>query len=335
MEERTKCIIGVPIICILFLLMACTTATEPQPEIQEPVTLKIVQLPFLSFAPYFIALEEDYFAEQNIEIEFVQFDDNADAIPALAQGQLDVGAGFISPGFFTAVANDGNLRIVADKGHTDNPECVDNVFMIQAESRESGLVAGMTISSDPLSIDGYVLERYLSGTELTLDDFTFNDVPPPLEIEAMNSGEVDVVAASEPWITRLQDETDSETLIAWDDIYPDIQYATILYGDRLLNEDREVGVRFMTAYLRAVRQYNEGKTDRNLDILSEATELDRDLLERLCWPAIRETGEVNMESILSYQEWNLENGYIEKTVSEDQIYDSSFVEEAQQILAVE
>ena len=41
----------------------------------------------------------------------------------------------------------------------------------------------------------------------------------------------------------------------------------------------------MAGYLMGVKQYNEGKTDRNLAILSNYTHLDQELLKQTCWVA--------------------------------------------------
>ena len=88
----------------------------------------------------------------------------------------------------------------------------------------------------------------------------------------------------------------------------------------------------MTAYLKAVRQYNQGKTKRNLEILVEHTGLDQTLLEEACWSLVRNDGTINVESVLDFQDWALEKGYIDNPVTEDQFWDPSFVEYANQVL---
>ncbi len=88
----------------------------------------------------------------------------------------------------------------------------------------------------------------------------------------------------------------------------------------------------MVAYLKAVRQYNKGKTDRNVEIVSKHTELDRDLLEEACWPAIHGDGTVNASSVLDFQAWGLEQDLLDRQVSEEQFWDPSFAEYASQVL---
>jgi NitT/TauT family transport system substrate-binding protein len=101
-----------------------------------------------------------------------------------------------------------------------------------------------------------------------------------------------------------------------------------MFGPRLLNEDRDVGVRFLMAYLESVRRYNEGKTDRNIDIIVERTELSRDVVARACWVPIRNDGMMQVESIVEYQKWAVGQELLDEIVPVDGFWDPSLVEEA-------
>jgi NitT/TauT family transport system substrate-binding protein len=143
---------------------------------------------------------------------------------------------------------------------------------------------------------------------------------------------VDLVHIGEPWITRILRAGDAVLWLPVKDVVPDFQWATIVYGPNLIEENPDAGQRFMVAYLEAVRQYNEGKTARNLEIVSKHTELDRDLLEEACWPAIHGDGTITAQSVLDFQEWGLERGLLDGTVTEEQFWDPSFAEHATQVL---
>jgi ABC-type nitrate/sulfonate/bicarbonate transport system substrate-binding protein len=54
----------------LALLLPGCTAEKAEPP--QPVELKVVILPYISFAPYFIAAEEGFFEEQGLKVEFVK-----------------------------------------------------------------------------------------------------------------------------------------------------------------------------------------------------------------------------------------------------------------------
>ena len=99
-----------------------------------------------------------------------------------------------------------------------------------------------------------------------------------------------------------------------------------------MEENPDAGRRFMVAYLKAVWQYNQGKTERNLEILAEYTGLDRELLNQACWPTARNDGQINVESILDFQAWAVEKGYLDSLVTEEQFWDPGFVEYANEVL---
>ena len=86
------------------------------------------------------------------------------------------------------------------------------------------------------------------------------------------------------------------------------------------------------AYLKAVGQYNGGKTERNLEILVRHTGLGRELLKEACWPTLRDDGRINVKGVLDFQAWALARGFIDAPVREDQFWDPSFVEYANQAL---
>ncbi|MFN2298890.1 MAG: hypothetical protein ACK2UB_08570, partial [Anaerolineales bacterium] len=58
---------------------------------------------------------------------------------------------------------------------------------------------------------------------------------------------------------------------------------------------------------------------------AEYTKLDPELLRRICWPAMRDDGAVDLETIMDYQEWAVANGQLSEVAGEDAVWDSRFV----------
>ncbi len=84
----------------------------------------------------------------------------------------------------------------------------------------------------------------------------------------------------------------------------------------------------MKAYLKGLRQYTEGKTDRNVEILTEYTGLEADLVKRSCWPPMHSDGMIITDTIDAYQEWAVSKGYIEEVIPVDDYWDPSYIEQA-------
>ncbi len=325
------------LLCAAVSIAAC--ATGDQPSDPAPDKLKLISLPLLSWAPLHIAAEEGYFAEQNLEVEFIRLTRNSEALPALAQGDVDIGAGLLTAGLMNLIAGGARIRIVADKGHLAADGCSQNAILVRRSLVEAGVLddpaqlRGLRIETNPLLPEAFYTDLALQEVGLTLDDLEILTLPPSAEAEALASGSIDVTVAAEPDITRLLLTGEAVIWRSVERVIPDTQWASVIYGRSLLDERPEVGERFMVAYLKAVRQYNEGKTPRNLEILIRRTGLDEELLRSACWPPIRNDGRVDAGSLLGYQEWAVSRGIADRVLTTDELADHRFVDHANAILA--
>jgi NitT/TauT family transport system substrate-binding protein len=112
---------------------------------------------------------------------------------------------------------------------------------------------------------------------------------------------------------------------------PDYPYP-LYYGPAILDKNPELGRNFMVAYLQGVKQYNEGKTERNLAIMENYTHLSRELLNQSCWYPIAEDGNILWKLIGEYIDWCYANKDIPQKLTEDQLYDMSYVTYANAVL---
>lgn len=326
------------IFALILTLLIPVMSVETESSQTKPVKLKVLLLPFLSFGPYFIAEEEGFFAEQGLEVEYIKMDGASEAIPALLHGELDVVAGTISIGVLNAIARGGTIKIVADKGHVvPSTGCPTNAILVSKTLFDIGKLddpaqlQGRKIAVDPIGTDGYYVEKVLKTIGLTFDDVTTKDLPFPALPKALGTS-IDIAQVSEPWLTRILKLGNAALWIPAKDVVPNFQLAVIMYGTNLLDKNPDAGRRFLTAYLKAVRQYNQGKIARNVDILSKYTGLEPELLQEACWPAIYDDGRIHIQSVLDFQTWALEKKLLDALVSEDQFWDNNFIEYANQML---
>jgi NitT/TauT family transport system substrate-binding protein len=327
------------VIAVLALSWLAASCAGPNQESARPPARKltVLALPYLGFAPYFIAQEEGYFAEQGLEIEYVKFNRSDEAIPALAQGELDVLGAATSASVLNAVARGARIKIVVDRGYFASAGCAYSAILARREGLESATpvraaqLKGRRIALTAGLYENYAVEKFLSTDNFTLDDVEVTDIPSPALADALTKGALDFAVVAEPWATRIV-QSGGALWKPLNEILPDFQSAFILYGPSLLDRDPEAGKRFMTAYLKAVRRYNQGKTERNLDILAKHTELDRELLRQTCWPAMRDGGQINLQSLIEFQSWAQTKGLIDRPVTADQVWDASFINHANQAL---
>jgi NitT/TauT family transport system substrate-binding protein len=113
------------LILVVSLLPTGGTASSATPHAAGSplVTIKVAMLPYISFAPFYIAQDEGYFAQQGLKVELVNLADQVDIIPALSSGQVDVSSGLISAGVLNTIAQGSKIQIVADKGYIAPKAC--------------------------------------------------------------------------------------------------------------------------------------------------------------------------------------------------------------------
>ncbi len=250
-----------------------------------------------------------------------------------------------SPALLNAIARGSPVRFVADKGHLPaSRSCSHLGIVVRREllkplGSEETSSAGewktpsiRRLSTTRDALLGFLVTKAFESRGLTLEDVETMQIPAAAELAALRNGAIDAAFIGDPWMSRLLARGDGAVWIELEDVMPGMQYSLIVYGRRLLEEDPELGRRFMVAYLRGVRQLNQGKTERNLEILEAATGFDREELRRLCWPSFRDDGWINAESLIEFQHWAVDRGLIDAPVSKQQFWEPSFIEYANQAL---
>lgn len=298
-------------------------------------TVKVAYLPIISNGPLFIAQEEGYFAQQGINVEFVKFQSAPASVPALVNGDIAVSGGQFSPALVNAIVKGVNIRIVADKGRASSGSCDTNGILVRRDLFESGKVTKVSdlkgrkvmFTND----QSYLVSLLLDRGNLTPDDVEIVNMDFASGVVALTNGAVDAGDLTEPFITQANNSRSAVMLIPTNEYCPDWPLP-LYFGPAILDKDPELGKRFMVAYLQGVRQYNQGKTERNLVILQNYTKLDRDLLQQSCWMPVAIDGDIPKKPVRQYVDWMYENKKITQNPTDDQLFDMSYVTYANGVL---
>lgn len=346
MNKITKVVIGITLLSLV--LSACGSPASTQvPELVEnealptvgteaPFKLKVSIIPYLSNTVLMIAQNDGYFAEQNLDVEFIPFANTNELIPLLIAGELDAAAPSPNAGFFNAVAKESNIKLVLPLTDFVVKDCATVAYLARTEDVQAGKYADkkswvdarMVISTQALnSVPGFVLARTLAPSGLTVDEMNTVVVDSAAQEEALRNGQVDIVYAVEPSVTRMTAKGDISILDFAEQYVPGLTSSMIVVGPRIL-ENPDVGKGFAIAYLKAVRKYLEGPTESNVALASELTGLPADLVKKLCWSNASPDGVVNVPSLMEYQNFLLERELLDQVVEPEKFYEPSFAAEA-------
>lgn len=301
----------------------------------EPATIKIGIFPFSAYTPLKIADKQGYFAEQNLTVEFVSFSKLYEAITALSQGQIDVTAGVMDISVLSAIAQGVQLKYVADEGYIDpNATCAYSSWVVKPDvlGDDFTKLKGMKVIYTKAGLLEYAFDLLLQKGGLTKNDITVMDVPIQNRTEAVISGQADIAQVGEPWVTRALDTGKVVSWMPWNSYMPNHQFGAVYFGPNIYNNKTDIGKRFMVAYLKSIREFNKGKTDSNVAAMAELTKLDPAEVTKTCWQSFRNDGSIDLPSVLSFQKWAVDSGYMDKVLTGTDIWDPQFVDYANQVL---
>lgn len=334
--------------CSLILAACVAVQDSPaQPSAQstiatttEPIPLKVGILPFLSSSILTIAYEEGYFAEQGLAVELIPLKSDNDAIPLLLKGDLDVAPPAFTTGLFNTIAQGGNVKLIFPLSNYAVQDCTSFAVVARRNDVDAGRFASpaqwkaarLTIPpAGPQAMGGYIIEQALQQGGLTLQDVTLTPADLPVQADALASGQTDLVYTVEPWVTRALSNPELALLMPLEPVVPDLTVSLIVFGAKPL-ADPAIGERFAVAYLKAVRQYAQGKTPRNVELVAKHTGLDPALVSEICWPVVPQDGRMNLDWIMKYQTWLKAQGLLDRTLTASEFVDMRFAEAANRIL---
>ncbi|MCA1010330.1 ABC transporter substrate-binding protein [Halobacillus halophilus] len=350
----------IPIMVFVLLISGCGSDTTPEkqegiPEtsgdnpsgdmapLDKKATVIIAEDGAASGAGFYIAKEKGYFDDYNIDVKFTQFANSDDMLPALAAGEIDIAGGVSTASFFNAIAQGIDVKIIADKGHYIKGDSYFS-FVVRKDLKDEiktykDLKGKRVAVSSQNAVDDYIYQSMLKHAGLKESNIEFvlmSDFGNMLA--AMGNGSIDAALQIEPLITQGIEKGLHKRLGDATDFAPNAQIAMVLGSPKFIEQETDVSLRFMAAYLKGVRDYNdafikgEGK-EEVINIMTKHTALkDPDLWEKVAITGLDPNGRMFTEDIKKQYEMYKENGAIRGEFDFETSIDTSMTEKAVEVL---
>ena len=325
----------------LFGVAATLCLTVPEALAQAKVRVGNVNT--VSDVPIYIADKKGYFKAEGLEVEFIGFNTAAKMIAPLGSGQLDVGGGTVSAGLYNAYARNIGIRIVADKG-SSRPQYNFSQVLVRKDLVDSGRyksfkdLKGMKVAIAAVGTgNGATLNAALKKGGLSFSDVTTIDLGFPDHLIGFRNKAIDAGITNEPTSTLAVREGVAVKVDGNEDLFKNHQTAVLLYSDDFAKNHPDTALKFMRAYIRAARDYNDalkdgviaGKgADEVIATLVQYTDIKDPKLHRETVPAaINPDGFVDIDSLASDLVFFKEQKLIEKAdIKAGDVVDHSFVQ---------
>lgn len=313
-------------------VITATACAAPPAQVER---VSVAELGVSSDAVIYIAIEKGYFAEQRLEVDRQHFNTAGDIVTALSTGRLDVGSGAPGAGFFNALANGIPLKVVASNQRFE-PGRDGGAFVIRKELvgtiRTAADFKGkrLAVIGGPGGVGQILYDRILSPAGLSENDVELVRISGGSDLlAALENGSTDASTLAEP---ALSTGLTRGTIAIWKryaEIAPDSENNLLMYSDAFAAHT-EVARRFMVAWMKAARFYNDalfhaGDRSGFISIMSRYTPVtDPSAYEPMSFSAIDPDGNIHLDSLANLQDWYATHGYVPKAADLSSAVDSSF-----------
>jgi len=322
---------------LLSLLLTPACGSTPAGGPPTAVTrVRVGLLGSASDAGIYLAQEKGFFTEQGLDLELEKFDTGAQMTPVLGSGRLDVGAGSPSAGLYNAVGRGIGIKIVADKGSDARGFGYQGIALRKDLAERvkdyrdlKGLKVG--VSGTGGTSAEIVLAHALRKGGWTMKDINVLPVPYPDMNLALRNGSIDAAVHFEPLFSVAVQQGIAVDWKRADEIYPGHQSAAILYGAQFARDQPEVAKRWMLAYVKGVRYYNDAfrkglNKAEVIQILARQTKVKPEVLERAVPVGLNPDGYVNFDGLADDLRLLRELGYIKEAVDIKQLVDNQYAD---------
>lgn len=291
------------------------------PAGRDTETLTVSVIPVTYSAPLFLGQERGFFEEEGLELD-VQFAQGGAAIvPAVQSGEVDIGFGNMTS-LILSQSQGLPIKIIANsESAVDSLEKCTNAVIVPENSpiRDAQGLEGQTVASNTL--DNIVTVTVREGANKLGADgssIEFVEVPFPEMLAALEGGDIDAAAITEPFLTLATHDGDARQIFCnFSQTQPGLLIDVYFASEQFLADNADVAARFG----RAMRRSNEYAADNPDDvraIIPEYTEIPPEVSEDITLPVW--SGEpVDREDLELMGELMVEQGLIEEAPSIDSL----------------
>ena len=264
-------------------------------------------------------------------------------IAPLGTGELDVGSGALSVGFWNAMLRGVKFRIVADRGHTEKGYLYQTVFMRKdlIDSGQVKTLKDLTGKRMGFAAQG-VTSLSLMNEMAKFAGISYDDMIPvylsfPQQIAALQNKALDGSFLIEPQATAAVNAGIGVRFVDTNEFYPNQQISVIFYSEKFATERKDVADRLMRAWLRGVRAYNDtikgGKiaapgSDEIVQIMAKSFNMKPALIQEMYSTAVHVNGDVNAAGIQKDLDFFMSKGWVKGKIKASDVIDASFAQKA-------
>ncbi len=246
---------------------------EPRPG--EWREIRVGTVPVESFAILYVAVAEQFFYVNNLDVTIQDYSTGATAVDALLKGEIDIA------GSSEYVVS---LNAVEQKDIKVITSCANSQFVDLIARKDRGInvpadLKGKTIGVAQKTVAEYDLGRFLQANKINMQDFTIVNLAPQNFSKAITQCLVDAVVTWEPYTETIKAQLGSG-FCDWSLDNDSPFYSVLTARNSWIDSEPETVTRFVQALMEA-ESYVKARPNDTLTMLKNRFNFTDDYLETI------------------------------------------------------
>jgi NitT/TauT family transport system substrate-binding protein len=262
------------ILMILSGFLSCGSNSETAVSVSIGTTTSEVNSLIL------IAIDQGYFNNNGLNMEHEIYSSGVAALDGMFNGEIDMATGS-EFAFAGDVLSGKNVTAIAAISRSSIEYLVGRVDRgINTLADLKGKTVGVPLGSRP----EFALDRFLYFSGIETSEVNLVNVPVNLSVKALVGGQVDAVAAWQPYIDRIKEQMGDE-VVTWDVQEDQPSYTLLMCSEEYTAANPDTIVRFLKSLVQAENFIKDNPEDTGL-IIRERLNYDNEYMESI-WPDYR------------------------------------------------
>lgn len=302
----------------------------------------------IMYLPLFMAADKGYFREAGLDVQVLLYKGSANTqMPLLARGDVDISSVVAGPAMFNQMSEGFNIRLVAALTEP-RPGYQDGVVLVVRKDLWDGKVVRTAGDLRGKRVDGasegnpidFLLRQTLASAGLGKGDVTLSYKPrsPGDTPEILRQKVVDVAGVSEPTATLIESQGIAVKWLSYKDVVPWYQETFLASSENFLRDRPDDVRRFLSAYLRAVKEISASGgqwTPQLIAIATKWTGMPADLLRSMGnIPYWDPAAAVRLDALARVQQFWVAAGLVRKPAPMDRMADMGPLARARESLGI-
>ena len=253
MKKSRIMVMAAILICFaLWGVSAQAQAESASAGVPKMTTIKVAYHPHITGVGGLLnAIDNGYFAEENLKIELVQFTSGAVELAAMASGDIDLG--YLGVGAHVFAPKGQCIILTLDS--TD----LSGEVLTRADSGIKTMqdLKGKNVAISAGTTSELILAKGLQLNGMEREDVTMVNMDATAKVTAFMTGKIDAISIEAPYTDQLRKDMGSEnviTLTSSRDFLPDAVFTNSwVTTSKYLVKNEDVVVRFLKAWLKGTQ----------------------------------------------------------------------------------